>query len=499
MRRLALIVAVLASAGALVVVLSSATAQGSSTATFAVIFDDARGLIAGQLVKVAGAQAGSIQNVTVVKQGSGANTTYKARIEASIDSKFMPFRANATCTIRPQGLIAENYVQCDPGSPPAPALQSTGGQPPTVPVQNTTEPVNLLDLFNTFNVPTRERFSLLINELGIGTAGRGQDFNDILYRANPALKLARQVIGILASQKAQLAQLVDATNTIAAEGAGHTAAAQNFIQQAASLSATTAQHRSSIELAVNRLPGLLAAAQPSLQQLDVVARQGTPLVQQLGVAAPYLDKVSTDLGPFVSAAKPGLAKLSAALTKAIPAVKQTTPLVKALRRYTTASLAKTELSGRLFTSLQQAGFGENFLGIVYYVTAAIARYDATSHLLAFALENINGGACIPYATTPVPGCEANYGSAPASAVRHARVGSASAKAPASVGSALHASAPTAATPHRSTQATAPASPQPAAPVSPSATPSQPGTSTTTTPSSGGSPNSLQNLLNYLLG
>ena len=71
-----------------------------------------------------------------------------------------------------------------------------------MPVQNTTEPVSLLDLFNIFNLPTRERFTVIINELGIGTAGEGQNFNDILRRANPALALARQVIGILARQKA---------------------------------------------------------------------------------------------------------------------------------------------------------------------------------------------------------------------------------------------------------------------------------------------------------
>ncbi len=419
MRRLAAIFVALAAGGALVAILASASAQGSSNSTFEVIFDDARGLIAGQLVKVAGAQAGSIEDVTVVKQGSGGNTSFKANVKGSIDSKFMPFHTNATCTIRPQGLIAENYLECDPGSPAAPVLQSKGGQPPTVPVQNTSEPVSLLDLFNIFNVPTRQRFALILNELGIGTAGEGQNFNDILYRANPALKLANQVIGILARQSSQLGTLVDATNTIAQEGAGHTGAVQSFLDQAAAVSSTAANHRSNLELAINRLPGLLAAAQPSLAQLDVVAREGTPLVQQLRVTAPYLNKVSRDLGPFVAQAKPGLAQLSVALDKAIPAIKKVTPVVQALGDYTTRSLAKTQLSGRLFTSLQHAGFLENFLGIIYYVGASVARFDQNSHLLDFAIENINNGACLGYATTPVPGCGANYGSAPASAARPA--------------------------------------------------------------------------------
>ncbi len=227
------------------------------------------------------------------------------------------------------------------------------------------------------------------------------------------------MIGILAHQSAQLQTLIDATNTIAQEGATHTGAVQSFLDQAAAVSSTTAAHRSNLELAINRLPRLLAVAQPSLSQLDVVAREGTPLVQQLGAAAPYLNKVSTDLGPFVTQARPGLAKLSAALTTAIPAIKHVTPVVAALGSYTTRSLPKTQLSGRLFTSLQHSGFIENFLGIVYYVGAGVARFDQTSHLLDFAIENIQNGACINYATTPVPGCGANYGSAPASAVRPA--------------------------------------------------------------------------------
>ena len=44
---------------------------------------------------------------------------FKARIEATVDSRFMPFHKDATCTIRPEGLIAENYVDCDPGTPAA--------------------------------------------------------------------------------------------------------------------------------------------------------------------------------------------------------------------------------------------------------------------------------------------------------------------------------------------------------------------------------------------
>jgi phospholipid/cholesterol/gamma-HCH transport system substrate-binding protein len=403
-RRLAATLLVLCGIGALAALGWGASAEGSSTQRFDVIFDDARGIIGGQLVKVAGAKAGTVQDVVLTPD-------FKARIEGTVDSRFFPFHQDATCTIRPEGLIAENYVECDPGSPNSPPLQGDGHHPPTVPVNHTTEPVSLLNLFNIFNLPTRQRFMVIINELGVGTAARGQDFNEILRRANPALALARQVIGILARQKAQLATLVDATNTIATEGAAHTTSVQNFLDRAAALSTLTANHRDNLSLAVNRLPGLLAAAQPALQQLDTFAVGATPLVRQIHAAVPSLDKVANDLGPFVAAARPALAQLGTALKNAIPAIRDTTPLIGVLRSYLAKSAPSTKLMGKLLANLQQHGFVENFLSVVYYVSTATARFDATSHVLPAYMIPLF--ACSNYATTPVAGCDAHYGSSPA--------------------------------------------------------------------------------------
>ena len=405
MRRVGLIVVVLALAGTGAAIAGS-RAEGSSSARFDVIFDDARGLIGGQLVKVAGARAGTIQNVTVTPQ-------FKARVEATIDSRFVPFHQDATCTIRPEGLIAENYIDCDPGTADSPVLRSVGGQPPTVPVTHTTEPVSLLDLFNIFNAPTRERFTVLVNELGIGTAGRGQDINDILRRANPTLALARRVIGILARQKAQLATIVDATSAIAAEGASHTANLQRFLDSAAALTSITASHSSNISRSIQLLPGLLDAAQPALQQLDIVAKDGTPLVQQLGAAAPALSRVQHDLVPFAAAAKPALASLSTTLKVGTKALRDVTPLVTTVLKYTQASLPSTQLFATLASNLQQHGFVENFLSVTYYITAALARFDGISHLLSILLIGPNNGLCGSFATKPVAGCSAHYGSQPA--------------------------------------------------------------------------------------
>ena len=157
----------LAAAGAPAALAFGPSARGARAARFDVIFDDARGLVAGQLVKIAGAKAGTIRTWS-------SRPTSRRGSRPAIESQFMPFHQNATCTIRPEGLIAENYVDCDPGTAGQPAAAGrAAAHPPTVPVANTTEPVSLLDLFNIFNLPTRERLAVIVNELGVAHRRRG--------------------------------------------------------------------------------------------------------------------------------------------------------------------------------------------------------------------------------------------------------------------------------------------------------------------------------------
>ena len=74
-----------------------------------------------------------------------------------------------------------------------------------------------LDLINNImREPYRERFSIILNELGVGLAGRGEDLDAVIRRANPALKEVDDVLKILARQNEQLEQLAVDSDTIMA-------------------------------------------------------------------------------------------------------------------------------------------------------------------------------------------------------------------------------------------------------------------------------------------
>ncbi|MEA2216054.1 MAG: hypothetical protein QOK19_1615, partial [Solirubrobacteraceae bacterium] len=140
------------------------------------IFDNADFLVSGQDVKIAGAVVGQVAGVHLTPQ-------HTARIEMQIDTGFAPFRSDATCTIRPQSLIGEKFVDCSPGTPKGKPLT---GEAPTVPLARNHSPVDLDLVFAALRLPYRQRLSLLVNELGTGLAGRPRDLNLAIRRANPA-------------------------------------------------------------------------------------------------------------------------------------------------------------------------------------------------------------------------------------------------------------------------------------------------------------------------
>lgn len=440
-KRLAALALAIAAAAVGGLALASPRASGDSSYRVDAIFDTAKGIIPGQLVKIAGARVGSIEDVTLTPD-------YKARITLSVDSRFAPFRSDATCQIKPEGLTAENFVQCDPGSPGGRTLRGRGGHAPTVPVERTAIPVNLTDLFNIGSVPVRQRLRVVVDELGIGLAGRGDEVNAIIRRANPTLAEARRAIAILNRQRGQITAAVDATDRIVGELAPRRRQVQAFVEHAASVTTQTANRRSELAESIRRLPALLAAAQPALRRLDEVAVDGKPVLDDLRASAPSFNRLTSDLRPFARAAIPALRSLGATAVTGRKTLHDAQPLTADLRRYAAASKPTARTVSQLFVNLRDRGFVENLLSFVYFSAAATARFDSVSHILPAHIISNN---CVNYATAPVPGCSANFHTTAVPLSR--RPAGPKAAAPQAPGH--HAAGPTAAHPQQPSSAAAP--------------------------------------------
>ena len=309
MKRLLAIASVLVAAAVLVVFGTGASDDGGHYRVRA-IFMNAFSVIPGEDVKIAGVKVGKIESLDVTPD-------HKAAVVLRIDRPgFDDFRQDAECTIRPQSLIGEKFVECTPTQPrpenaqPAPKLRKiergAGKGQYLLPVSQTSKPVDLDLVNNTLRLPYRERLTIIINELGTGLAGRGGDLRLAIRNADPALKETDKVLRILADQNRTLANLARDSDVILAPLARDRARVASFVTQAKITSQATAERSNALEQDIAKLPAFLRELTPTMQSLGAFADQATPVFTGLGKEAPSINRFIEELGPFSHGGDPGV-------------------------------------------------------------------------------------------------------------------------------------------------------------------------------------------------
>lgn len=384
-------------------------ASGAKTGGYEVdaVFDTAKGVLPGVPVTVAGTKVGKVEKIALTRG-------YKARVRMSVDARFAPFRSDATCLIRPQGVIGESFVACKPGSPSAPELRKGDYGAPLVPLRDTSTPVALTDFFDIWTVPVRQRLTLLLNELGIALAGRGEDLNSLLGRANPALRKAQRVLAVLNRQRRELREGISSSNTVLAELARRRGGLSSLVREASQTFDLTARHRGALAAGIRRLPPLLREVRPSLRDLDVLSSATTPVLSDLRTAAPRLDALLRQVPPFSKVGEPAIERLSPTIGLGARTLRDAGPLARGLRAFTTRADPTGRLLNTLAVSARRAGAFEGILRLFYTYATITSRFDAKGHLFPTAIL-VNG--CSQYVDTEEPECSARYNRSDGSADR----------------------------------------------------------------------------------
>jgi hypothetical protein len=404
-RRLVLIGLIVAIVPWLVVGVIDATGEEDRSENYFVraIFDNAANLVEGEDVKVAGVPVGVVSELNVTEDNKAAITL---RVD---DEDFTPWKQDAECTIRPQSLIGEKFVECEPGSSAAAPLRKIengdGEGERLLPIERTSSPVDL-DLINaTMRLPYRERFRILLSELGTGLAGREEDLNEVIHRANPALRETDELLAILADQNRVLARLAREGDRALAPLARERARVADFIVQANATGEASAERRTDIRRGINLLPPFLRELRPLMADLEGLAEQGTPLLRDLGAAAPELDRLIRGLGTFSEAGRESFPSLGDALEIGRPMLIRARPLIQDLGRLGRETGPAAENLDKLTASLDRTGGVERINDFLYYVAMSTNGFDAISHYLR---AGLNANVCSEYAQSPGGGCNANF-------------------------------------------------------------------------------------------
>ncbi len=390
------------------VALLATSAGGGGGYTVRAIFDDAANVTPGENIKVDGVRVGTVASVAPTPQGKAAVVLHVER------AGFQDFLADASCTIRPQALLGEKFVDCLPtqprveGTPPPPPLSTIpagqeGAGERLLPVQNTHSPVDP-DLVNDITrLPERQRLTIILNELGVGLAGRGSDLNAVIRRANPALQELDKVLAILASENRVLAKLaVDSDRALAPLAAVRKQFADYFVQSN-TVAQASARHLGALERNLILFPPFLRQLGPAMERLAAFADQTTPVFTDLGVAAPAINQTFTRLPAFSNSSLAYFQSLGKTAQVSGPALVATQPLLRQLSSLGAAAKPFAGNFSDLLTSLRSTGGLERIMDFIFLGAGSANGYDALGHFLRTeGLATI----CLKYVLTPAPGCNA---------------------------------------------------------------------------------------------
>lgn len=386
MKRVLGILAVLAAAGTFAV-LATGASSGSAGPKYWVELDDAFGLVSGGDLKIAGVRAGKIGAMEVDPR------SHRARVEIQIDKTgFGSIRTDVTCQARPQSLIGEYFLDCQPGTSPVELKPGS-----TIPVSHTSSVVAPDLVQNVLRRPYRERFSIIVNELGAAVAGNAQNLNAAIRRASPGLRETDRVLAILAKQNQVLADLVKNADKVIGDLADNKRQVARWVQMAGRTSRASAARAADIAAGFRRLPLFLEQLRPAMAQLGNVADQQTPALRTLGASATRLKTFFDRLGPFADVSRPAFRALGQASSTGRRAVAAATPTVAELGRF---SKGLPELSQNLAIVLERLNDrnyaveqdprspgGKGYTGLealleyVYDQVLSINVYDSSVHIL----------------------------------------------------------------------------------------------------------------------
>jgi ABC-type transporter Mla subunit MlaD len=389
------------------VVLLAVSAGGSNRSyTVRAIFDNAGNIIPGENVKIDGVKVGTVGSVTPTPQA-------KAAVLLNISNPgFKDFRADASCTIRPQALIGEKFVDCLPtqprveGTPLPPALhkipngQEGAGQW-LLPVGNTHSPVDP-DLLNDITrLPERQRLTLIVNELGAGLAGRGSDLKVVIRRANPALQELDRVLAILAGENRVLAKLAVDGDRSLAPWARQRSQFADFIKQSNTVAQASARHRGALERNLIDFPPFLRQLGPAMDRLGRFADQTTPAFTDLKAAAPGINQAFTHLPAFSDSSATFFKSLGSTAKISGPALASIQPLLVRLQKLGAIGKPFGGSFAELLSSLRSSGGLERILDFIFLGAGITNGYDALGHFLrSEAIAN----ACLSYAVLTAAAC-----------------------------------------------------------------------------------------------
>jgi phospholipid/cholesterol/gamma-HCH transport system substrate-binding protein len=287
--------------------------RGGGTHQYSLLFQNAGQLVKDDDVQVGGRRIGSVRSITLTNDN-------RARVRVEIQKPYAPLRQGSTAVIRLTSLsgIANRYIALTPA--PNSAKKIDDGA--TLASGSTTDVVDLDQLFNTLDPPTRKNLQGVIKGFSAQYQGKGPQAAKSAEYFNPFLSTSRRLVNQLTQDEGTLTSfIVNSSRAVTA-----VAERRNDLASLVSNTNTTAGAIGQENVALGRALGLLPTT---------LKRANTTFVN--------LRATLDDLDVLVNASKPATKRLAPFLRELRPLVHSSRPTIRDLRKLVTRPGADNDL------------------------------------------------------------------------------------------------------------------------------------------------------------
>jgi phospholipid/cholesterol/gamma-HCH transport system substrate-binding protein len=311
----------------------------------------------GEPVNVAGVHVGEISGASL-QNGHGV-------IHMDIDpSKIQRLYRDAHADLVPNTPLKDMQVNITPGHPSAGPLPRGA----TIPVGQTTVPVDSDDVLDSLDGDTRSWFTSLITELSGGTHGRGADVRALLRTLGPTSQQLRDVGDLLAARRRALAAIVHNLGALTKATSQKDAQLRTAVRAGNVTLQALASQNVALRDAVTRLPGTLETTRRTLTDLTGLAQVLGPTSTALLPTARRLPTTLRDSKTlFHGAALLPLDEVRPFISAVLPLARQLPPLTSDLKRSVPALLDSFKVLAYLTNEIAYVPGGRN-PGFLYWLS-----------------------------------------------------------------------------------------------------------------------------------
>jgi phospholipid/cholesterol/gamma-HCH transport system substrate-binding protein len=285
-------------------------------------------------------------------------------LSLAIDRRYAPVYRDATVQLRPATVLQDMFVDLHRGTRPAGAMPAGG----TITAAQTSSPVDISQVMNTFDPVSRQRLWTLLDELSRGLPDGGARLRAAFAQLVPFMQNARAITGALADERSLLPHVIHNSQLlVSALGAQDNELAALVRNADASLGAL-ASEPGPLGVTLHELPSTLQSVQASLQAVAAAEGDIDPALSGLRPVARELAPGLEALRTFALEADPAaraltgpvrwLQPLARGLANAAP------PLAQALARLGGETGSIDRISGTLVPCLPALGrFAQRYLSV----------------------------------------------------------------------------------------------------------------------------------------